>query len=83
MASPALVGLDGLREVGHGLGHGGGGHRDDGVGGDAGLLHLQRPGADHADDAGLGCGVVGLAEVAALAGGGADRDDAAGNVRLP
>ena len=37
------------------------------------LRHLHRPGADHADDAGLGRGVVGLAEVAALAGRGADR----------
>ena len=78
----ALVRFHGFLEVGNGLGHGRGGHRDDGVGGHAGLLHFQRPGADHAHDAGLGGGVVGLAEVSALPGGRADGDDPAGDAVL-
>ncbi|CAB4924196.1 unannotated protein [freshwater metagenome] len=64
-------------EEGHRLRHRGGGHRDDGVHGDLRPGQLHRPGAHHADDPGLGRGVVGLAEVADLAGGGADADDPA------
>jgi len=62
-------------EEGHRLGHLRGRDGHHGVDGDPGPRQLQRPGADHADDARLGGGVVGLAEVADLPGGGADADD--------
>ena len=65
------------REDGDRPGHLGRGDGDDGVDGDAGAGQLHRPGARHGDDAGLGGGVVGLAEVAALAGGRADQDQPA------
>ena len=82
IGSPCASASTAAAKYGHGGGHRGGGDRDDGVGGDAGALQLERPGAHHADDARLGGGVVGLAEVAALAGGRADADDAAADARV-
>ena len=76
------VGLDGRSEVRHGRGHRRRGDRDDGVDRDLGLAQLERPGAHHADDAGLRGGVVGLTEVAALAGRRADADDAPALARV-
>src|SRR5690606_31834599 len=67
-------------EVWDSFGHFSGGHRNHGIGGYPGTLHLQCPGAHHAHNACLGCGVVALAEVAALSGGRANGDNAPGNV---
>ncbi len=50
--------------------------RDDRVDGDVAAGELERPGARERDDAGLGGGVVRLAEVAELTGWRADDDDA-------
>ena len=75
--------LDVGREGGDGLGHRGGGDRHDRVDGDAGLGQLHRPGTGHRGDARLGGGVVGLPEVAALAGGRAHQDQAAALALLP
>jgi hypothetical protein len=70
-------GVDIGLEEGHSRGHRRGGDRDDGVGRDlvAGEFHGPHLGEGH--DAGLGRGVVGLAEVAVLPGGRADEDESA------
>lgn len=83
MAFAGTQGVDVGPQERHRLRHRARGDRHDRVDGDLGPREFERPGAHHADDAGLGGGVVGLPEVADLAGGRTDADDPAALTLLP